>query len=105
MLITTTDSIPGKEIVETFGMARGTVVRSRNLWRDFRAVLRIIVGGEVVEYTALVAQSREQAIDRMTAEARSMGANAIVGFRFATCGVSKAAAEVLAYGTAVRIKQ
>ncbi|MBL4770396.1 MAG: heavy metal-binding domain-containing protein [Planctomycetes bacterium] len=105
MLITTTDTIPGKTIIETFGMARGTVVRARNLWRDFRALLRIIVGGEVIEYTALVAQSREQAVDRMTADARAMGANAIVGFRFATCGISRAAAEVMAYGTAVRIKE
>jgi uncharacterized protein YbjQ (UPF0145 family) len=104
LIITTTDTIPGKTIDETLGLARGTVVRARNLWRDFRACLRIVIGGEVVEYTALVAQSREQAIDRMTAEARSMGANAIVGFRFATCGISRAAAEVVAYGTAVRIK-
>ncbi|MCA9000691.1 MAG: YbjQ family protein [Planctomycetes bacterium] len=104
MLITTSETIPGVEIEETLGLARGTVVRARNIWRDFRASLRLLIGGEVIEYTALVAQSREQAIDRMTAEARSMGANAVVGFRFATCGISRAAAEVVAYGTAVRIR-
>ncbi|MEZ6004907.1 MAG: heavy metal-binding domain-containing protein [Planctomycetota bacterium] len=79
-------------------------MRARNLWRDMRAVGRLIVGGEVVEYTTLIAQAREQALDRMKAEARSMGANAVIGFRFATCEVSRAAAEVVAYGTAVRIQ-
>lgn len=104
MLISTTHEIAGYEVLETLGLARGTVVRARNLWRDMRAVGRLIVGGEVVEYTTLIAQAREQALDRMKAEARSMGANAVIGFRFATCEVSRAAAEVVAYGTAVRIQ-
>ncbi|HPF13460.1 MAG: YbjQ family protein [Planctomycetes bacterium] len=105
MLLSTTDQIAGYQVVETLGLARGTVVRARNLWRDIRAVGRLIVGGEVVEYTSLIAQSREQAIDRMEAEALSLGANAVVGFRFATCEVSRSAAEVVAYGTAVRIER
>ncbi len=104
MLISTTPDIAGFQVVQTLGLARGTVVRARNLWRDLRAMSRMIVGGEIVEYTSLIAQSREQAIDRMQAEARSLGANAIVGFRFATCEVSRSAAEVVAYGTAVRIE-
>ncbi len=105
MHISTTYEIAGYEVVENLGLARGTVVRARNLFRDIRALFRTIVGGEVREYTALIAQSREQAIDRMKDEARSKGANAIVGFRFATCEVSRAAAEVVAYGTAVRVQK
>ena len=105
MQISTTEQVAGHVVIENLGLARGTVVRARNLFRDIRALFRTIVGGEVREYTALIAQSREQAIDRMKDEARSKGANAIIGFRFATCEVSRSAAEVVAYGTAVRIEK
>ena len=94
MQISTSYEIAGCRVVETCGIARGTVVRSRNIFRDIRAFMRLFIGGEVVEYTALIAQSREQAMDRMLAEARSLGGNAVIGFRFATCEVSRAAAEV-----------
>ena len=101
MIITTTDNIPGKEITETLGLVRGTSVRARHLGRDIGAALKGLVGGELTEYTKLVAESREQAIDRMSQEAEARGANAIVAMRFATSEVVKAAAEVMAYGTAV----
>jgi len=104
MIVTTTDAVAGREIVETLGLVRGTTVRARNLLRDIGAILRVIVGGEVIEYTKLIAETREQALDRMVAEARAHGADAVVGFRFATSEVVKAAAEVVAYGTAVRLR-
>ena len=104
MIVVTTNEIPGRRIAETFGLVRGTTVRSRNLFRDFAAMLRILVGGEVPEYTKLIAETREQALDRMVAEARARGADAVVGFRFTTADVAKAAAEVVAYGTAVRLE-
>jgi uncharacterized protein YbjQ (UPF0145 family) len=85
------------------GIVRGSTVRSRHLGRDILAVFRNIVGGEVDEYTKLVAEAREQALDRLTAEARALGADAVVGLRFGTSQVSQGAAEVLAYGTAVRL--
>jgi len=103
MIITTTDSVPGREIVETMGLVRGTTVRARHLGRDIAAALKCLVGGELTEYTKLVAESREQAIDRMSQEAEARGADAIVGMRFATSEVVKAAAEVVAYGTAVKL--
>lgn len=102
MIVTTTDSVPGREITECLGLVRGTTVRARNLMRDVGAIFRTIAGGEVPEYTKLVAEAREQALDRMIAEARAKGADAVVGFRFATSEVAKAAAEIVAYGTAVR---
>ncbi len=103
MIVVTTNDVPGRQIVETFGLVRGTTVRSRNLFRDIAAMLRILVGGEVPEYTKLVAETREQALDRMIAEAHARGADAVVAFRFTTADVAKAAAEVVAYGTAVRL--
>ena len=104
MIITTTDSVPGREIVETVGLVRGAAVRARNVFRDIGAIFKIIVGGEIPEYTKLVAASREQALDRMAAEAQARGADAIVCFRFGTSEVAKGAAEVVAYGTAVRLR-
>ena len=101
MIIVTSDLIPGETIESTLGLVRGTTVRSRHLGLDIRATLRNLVGGEVMEYTKLVAEAREQALDRMMDEARSKGGNAIVGFRFATMEVARGAAEVVAYGTAV----
>ena len=104
MIISTTADIAGKRIVRTLGLARGNTVRARHLGRDITASIRNLVGGEVSEYTKLLAEAREQALDRMVAEARSLGANAVVELRFSTSEVMNAAAELLAYGTAVVIE-
>ena len=104
MIITTTESIPGKRIVKVFGLVRGNTIRARHAGKDILAALKNIVGGEITEYTKLMAESREQAIDRMTDEARRMGANAVVALRFTTSEIMGAAAELLAYGTAVLIE-
>lgn len=103
MIVVTTDLIPGREIVETLGLVRGNTVRSRHALRVFAALFKQIVGGEVHEYTKLLAETREQALDRMLAEARSQNADAVVGVRFASTEISRAAAEFMAYGTAVRL--
>ena len=104
MIVTTTLSIPGHEDAEILGLVRGNTVRSRHLGRDITATFRNLVGGEIQEYTKLIAEAREQALDRMTAEAQARGADAVVGLRFSTSEVSKGAAEILAYGTAVRFR-
>jgi len=104
MLITTSDHIEGKRITETLGLVRGSAIRARHVGRDIMAALRNLVGGEVPEYTKLMAQSREQAIQRMVEEAESQGADAIVGVRFTTSMVMSGAAEMLAYGTAVKVE-
>jgi uncharacterized protein YbjQ (UPF0145 family) len=101
MILATTDAIPGKKIVKTCGLVRGNAVRARHVGRDIMAGLRNIVGGEMVEYTKLMAEAREQAIDRMRDDAKRLGANAILGMRFTTSFVSAGAAELLAFGTAV----
>ena len=103
MIVTTTDMIPGATIVETLGLVRGSTVRARHIGRDIMAGLRNIVGGEVDEYTKLLAEAREQALQRMIENAEGMGGNAIVGTRFITAGVAQGAAEIAAYGTAVKI--
>lgn len=105
MIITTTDEIPGKRILETIGLVRGNTIRARNIGRDIVAVLRNMVGGEITDYTKMLAEAREQALDRMQEEAVALGANAIVGARFASAQVMQGAAELLAYGTAVRIEE
>lgn len=104
MIIVTTHTIPGKTIVRTLGLVRGNTVRARHIGNDIMASLRNIVGGEVIEYTKLLAQSREQSLDRMVEEAEGMGANAIVGVRFVTASLMQGAAELLAYGTAVVVQ-
>lgn len=104
MIIATVPEIAGKRIVRTLGLVRGNSVRARHIGRDILAQLRNIVGGEVTEYTKLLAESREQALDRMVEEARLLGANAIIGVRFATSMVSQGMAELLAYGTAVVVE-
>ncbi len=104
MIVTTTFDIAGKRIVRTLGIVRGNTVRARHLGRDILAFFRNIVGGEVYEYTKLLAESREHALDRMIQEAHSLGANAVVGVRFATSEVLQNAAEILAYGTAVVVE-
>ena len=101
MIITTTETVPGRRIVRTLGLVRGTTIRARHIGQDLQASIRNLVGGEMVEYTKLIAESREQAIDRAVAEAEKLGADAIVAFRFSTSDVARGAAEVLAYGTAV----
>ncbi len=104
MIVTTTDSIHGKRVVRTFGLVRGNTIRARHLGRDIMARLRNVVGGEISEYTKLLAEAREQAVDRMVQEARELGANAIIEIRFSTSMVMEAAAELLAYGTAVVVE-
>jgi uncharacterized protein YbjQ (UPF0145 family) len=101
MIITTCDEIPGKKVVRTLGLVRGNTVRARHLGRDIMAILRGMIGGEVIDYTKMLAESREQALDRMIGEAQSMGGNAIITLRFATSSLMSGAAELLAYGTAV----
>jgi len=104
MIQTTTETIPGREIVEILGIARGSTVRARNLGRDIFAGLKKLVGGEIEEYTQLQAQSREQALQRMEQDAEKMGADAVINIRIATSMVTQGAAEILAYGTAVKRK-
>ncbi|KAB2809981.1 YbjQ family protein [Phaeocystidibacter luteus] len=104
MIITTTETIPNKEIAEVLGVARGSTVRARNVGRDIFAGLKNIVGGEISEYTKLQAESREQALQRMEHDAHKLGADAIVNVRLATSMVMQGASEILAYGTAVKLK-
>jgi uncharacterized protein YbjQ (UPF0145 family) len=104
MIITTTATIEGKKIVKNLGMVTGNTVRARHIGKDILAVFRNIVGGEVYEYTKLLAESREQALDRMKMQAESLGANAIIETRFASTEVMNNGAEILAYGTAVIIE-
>ena len=104
MIMLTTSGIEGKNIKKVLGLVRGNTVRARNIGRDLLAALRTMVGGEIKDYTKLMAQSREQSIDRMIEEAESMGANAIVNVRFSTSYIMQSAAEILVYGTAVIIE-
>jgi len=103
MLITTTETIPNKEITQILGVARGSTIRARHIGRDIIAGLKNIVGGEISEYTKLQADAREQATERMIKDAERLGADAIVNVRFMTAMVQQAAAEILAYGTAVKL--
>jgi uncharacterized protein YbjQ (UPF0145 family) len=104
MIMTTTDEIKGKRIVEVIGLVKGNTVRARHIGQDIIAALKNIIGGEVHNYTKLIAESREQAIDRMIAEAESKGANAIVCVRLITASIMQGGAEILAFGTAVRVE-
>ncbi|HED10126.1 MAG TPA: YbjQ family protein [Caldithrix abyssi] len=104
MIIVTTPTIAGKTITETLGLVKGNTIRARNIGRDIIAGLKNITGGEIEEYTKLLGEAREQAIDRMIKDAERLGADAIVALRFSTSEVMDKAAEVLAYGTAVRLK-
>ena len=104
MIVVTTETIPGHEIAGTVGMVRGNVIRAKHVGTDIIAGLRNIVGGEVSEYTKLMAEAREQAYDRMVADAKAQGADAIVGMRFSTSMVTQGAAEMLAFGTGVKLK-
>lgn len=104
MLVLTTETVPGREIEQALGLVRGSTVRAKHIGSDIVAGLRNIVGGEVKEYASLLAGAREQAIDRMIAEAQALGADAIVGARLETSTITQAASEILAYGTAVRLR-
>ena len=105
MLITTSNRVPGREITETMGLVRGAAIRSRHVFHDFTEWLRNLVGAELHHYTKMMAETREQALDRMQDEARSLGANAVISVRFATTSIATGAAELLAYGTAVRLAE
>jgi uncharacterized protein YbjQ (UPF0145 family) len=105
MIVATSDSIPGKRIVKTIGLVRGNTIRARHIGRDLMAGLKGVVGGEISEYTKMIAESREQALDRLIEEAQSKGANAVVGLRLTTASMMQNAAELLAYGTAVIIEE
>ena len=104
MIITNTETVPQKEIIEVLGIARGSTVRARNIGRDIFAGLKSIIGGEIDEYTKLQAQSREQALQRLIQDANDLGADAVVNVRFNTSQIMKGASEMLAYGTAVKLK-
>ena len=103
MIVVTTEQIEGKKITETLGLVRGSTIRARHMGRDIMAGLRNIVGGEVKEYTLMLAQTREEAMQRMIEQAEKLGANAIVCTRFVTSMVMSGAAEMVSYGTAVKV--
>ena len=103
MLTTTNHEVAGYEITETLGLVRGNTVRARNVGRDITQGLRNLAGGELKAYTTLMSDAREEAIVRMEAEAEELGADAVVGVRFVTAEVTQGAAEILAYGTAVKL--
>ena len=105
MDIFTTPSVPGRNVVEALGLVRGSVIRARHLGNDIVASLRNVVGGEVKEYSELLTKAREEAIDRMIQQAEALGADAVVSVRFSTSTVMAGAAEILVYGTAVKLGQ
>ena len=104
MMIATTETIVGREVVETLGLVRGATVRSKHIGTDIMAGLRNVVGGEMKGYSSMLDGAREQALDRMADEARRLGADAIVGFRMETSSIMSGASEIVAYGTAVRLR-
>jgi len=104
MIITTIETVPGKEISEALGLVRGSTVRARNFGRDIFASFKNLVGGEISEYTKLQAQSREEALQRMIDDAKQLGADAVVNVRFSTSTIMQGASEILAYGTAVKLR-
>lgn len=103
MILSTCESVPGREILEVLGLVKGSSVRASSVGSDILAGLKDLVGGEVTEYTKLLAESREQAIDRMKEAASEMGADAVLGVRFVSSEIMSHGAEILAYGTAVRL--
>ncbi|MBA7644080.1 hypothetical protein ES703_51817 [subsurface metagenome] len=104
MIITTSDKIEGKAVTKTIGLVRGSTIRARHLGKDIMAGLRGLVGGEITEYTKMMAQAREEAIQRMEEDAEKQGANAIISMRFTTSMVMQSASEILAYGTGVVVE-
>ncbi|MCB0689050.1 MAG: YbjQ family protein [Saprospiraceae bacterium] len=105
MIISTTNDLPGYEVTEVIDIARGSTVRARHIGRDLSAVFKSMVGGEIKEYTRLMADAREQAIDRMVADAEELEADAIINVRFMTSMVLQGSSEILAYGTAVKVRK
>lgn len=104
MIVVTTEHIEGKKVTETLGLVKGSTIRARHIGRDVMAGLRNVVGGEVKDYTVMLAQAREEALGRMIDQAEKMGANAIICTRFVTSMVMSGAAEMVAYGTAVKVE-
>ena len=104
MIITTSDQVEGKKITKTIGLVRGSTIRARHVGRDIMAGLRSLVGGEIVDYTKMMAEAREQAIQRMVEDAEKQGANAVVGMKFTTSMIMSNASEILAYGTGVVVE-
>jgi uncharacterized protein YbjQ (UPF0145 family) len=104
MIVVTTESVPGSEITEAFGLVRGNAVRAKHIGRDIMAAIKNIVGGELGAYSELMQETREQATQRMISEAEALGADAVVSVRYTTAAVANAAAEILSYGTAVKLR-
>jgi len=104
MIITNVENVPGKVIVEHFGIVQGSTVRAKNVGRDIMASLKNLVGGELKGYTELLNEARQESLERMEEQAKTMGANAVVNVRFATSSVAQGASELFAYGTAVRLE-
>ncbi len=104
MIITNIETVPGKNIVEHFGLVSGSTIRAKHVGRDIMASLKNLVGGELKGYTQLLQESRQEALDRMVDQARQLGANAIINVRFSTSSVAQGAAELYAYGTAVLVE-
>lgn len=104
MILTSIDTVPGKKIVELFGIVQGSTVRARHVGSDIAAGFKNMVGGELKGYTKLLEDSREEALERMKAQASQLGANAVINIRFATSAITQGAAELMAYGTAVRVE-
>ena len=103
MIIVNTETVPGKEITQFHGLVQGNTIRAKHVGRDIGAALKNLVGGELQAYTQLLSEARQQALDRMVAEAEGMGANAVVNVRFTTSSIAGGAAELYAYGTAVTV--
>ncbi len=104
MILTNIENVPGKSVVEHYGLVAGSTIRAKHVGRDLMASLKNLVGGELKGYTQLMQESRQEAVDRMVAQAEQFGANAIVNVRFSTSSVAQGAAELYAYGTAVRVE-
>lgn len=103
MIICTTDALPDRAVRRVLGLVRGNTIRARHIGKDIAALFKNLAGGEITDYTKMLAESREQALDRMIEDAQALGANAILGVRFATSSVMQGAAEILVYGTAVLV--
>ena len=103
MILSNTEEIPGRTVREFYGVVTGSTVRAKHIGRDFMASLKNLVGGELKGYTELLQEARQEALERMSEQARSIGANAVVNVRFSTSSVAQGAAELFAYGTAVRV--
>ncbi|MBR3211206.1 MAG: YbjQ family protein [Bacilli bacterium] len=104
MILVTTEEIKGKEIKETLGVVKGEIVQSKNIGRDFMAGMKTLVGGEIAGYTEMIREARQIATKRMVEEAEKLGADAVVGIRYGSSAVMQGAAEIIVYGTAVKIK-